>query len=176
MDALTLLREQLQSAREAFSGTVADIRDEDLHKQPGGKALPLGALWAHLVMSEDMTVQQFLQSKKTLFESSFSSKTGVSEPMPAMDENWSANHEAWANSVQIDLPVFREYEKQVYAATDQYLSALKNEDLTLEVDLGAWGKKTVAYMLYAFIIGHTFSLAGEISAIKGVHGAKGYPF
>jgi len=176
MDALTLLQEQLHNARETFESTAADIREEDLHKQPGGKALPLGALWAHLVMSEDMTVQQFLQKQKPLFESDFREKTGVSEPMPAMDENWSTNHEAWANRVKIDLPAFREYEKKVYAQTEKYMTTLTNEDLEAEVDLGAWGKKTVAYMLYAFIIGHTFSLAGEISAIKGIHGAKGYPF
>lgn len=176
VDALTLLKEELSNARETFESTVSDIVESDLYKSPGGKALPLGALWAHLVMSEDMTVHQFLQNKKPLFDSTFKNKTGASEPMPAMDEHWSTNHEAWANHIHIDFPQFREYEKQVYSQTEKYINTLKNEDLDSEVNLGAWGKKTVAYMLYAFIIGHTFSLTGEISAIKGVHGKKGYAF
>jgi hypothetical protein len=42
--------------------------------------------------------------------------------------------------------------------------------------MGSWGKQTVAYLLYAYIIAHTNNLAGELSALKGVRGAKGYPF
>ncbi len=176
MDAITLLREQLQNARESFEGTASTINTEDMHKDPGGKALPLGALWAHLVLSEDMTIQMFLQGKSPLYESDWKEKLGISEPMPAMDSNWETTHEAWAKRVQVDLPLFREYEKAVYKKTEEYLSGLQNDDLEKEVDLGAWGKKTVCYMLYAFIIAHTNMLSGEMSAVKGVHGAKGYAF
>lgn len=176
MDAITLLKEELQSAREAFEGTVSTIAEKDLHKTPGGKALPLSALWAHLVLSEDMTVCQFLEGKQALFETEWKDKTGVSEMMPAMDQNWSKNNEEWSHRVQLDLSAFREYEKAVYTQTERYLNELQPEDLEREVDMGSWGKKTVAYFLYAFIIGHIFSLTGEISAIKGVHGAKGYAF
>lgn len=176
MDAITLITEQLSSAREAFEGTVATIKSVDLNKDPGGKALPLGALYAHLVLSEDMTTQQFLQGKVPLSETDFKGKTGISEPMPPMDSNWESAHEAWAKKVQIDFDLLRTYEKAVIASTDAYIKTLTNEELDTEIDLGAWGKKTVAYLLYTFIIGHTNSLAGEISAIKGVHGAKGYAF
>jgi hypothetical protein len=176
MDALTLLKDELKNARETFEGTVSNIKTEDLPKAPGGKALPLGALWAHLVMSEDMTTQQFLKAQKPLFETEFKERTGVSELMPAMDEHWEENHAAWAQKVKLDLPLFREYEKAVYAQTEKYMEGLHEEDLEKEIDMGAWGKKTVVYFLYAFIIGHIFSLTGEISAVKGVHGAKGYAF
>jgi hypothetical protein len=176
LTALQLIKNELKDAREGFAGTVADIQEDHLHKDPGGKALPLGATYAHLVFSEDAIMQGMIQQKHTLYETTWKGKTGVSETMPAMDENWSANNEKWARSVKIDLKQLREYEKAVYAATDEYINNLKDEDLEKEVDLGAWGKKTVAELLSSFIIGHTYSLMGEISALKGIQGAKGYAF
>lgn len=174
--ALQLIKDQLQNARENFENTCADITPDQLHADPGGKALPLGSLYAHLVMSEDVIVQGMLQKKAPLFEGEWKDKTGASAPLPAMDENWSTNHEQWAKTVQIDWEKIKAYAQAVYAATDAYVASLTDEDLEKEVDLGAWGKQKVAYLLYGFIIGHTNSLTGEISAIKGVHGAKGYPF
>jgi hypothetical protein len=174
--ALQLLKDQVHNARETFEGTVSDVTDDQLHADLGGKAPPLGALYAHLIFSEDVIMQSMIQGKTPLYQSSWKDKTGASEPMPPMDDKWATAHEAWTKSVKIDLPQLREYSKAVYATTDEYLNSLKDEDLEKEVDLGPWGKKTVAYLLYAFIIGHTNNLTGEISLAKGVQGAKGYPF
>ncbi|HZE86859.1 MAG TPA: DinB family protein [Methylomirabilota bacterium] len=176
MQALQLLKDELKNARETFEGTAADITDEQLSKDPGGKALPLGASYAHLIFSEDVIIHSMLQQKTPLSAVIWKDKTGASEPMPPMDENWSAAHESWAKKVTLNLPKFREYAKAVYAATDEFINSLKDEDLDKEVDLGTWGKKTVAEMLYAFIIGHTNSLAGELSVLKGIQGFTGYPF
>ena len=176
MTALQILKEALANARETLEGTMADVTQDQLHNSPGGKAFPLGATYAHLVFSEDVIVHGMLQGKAPLSETTFKGKTGANEPMPAMDENWSSNNEKWSNSVQIDLAQLREYAKAVYAATDSYVNSLNDADLDKEVDLGSWGKKTVANLLYAFIIGHANNLAGEISVLKGIQGAKGYPF
>jgi len=173
---LQLLKAQLKEARESFEGTVADINPKDLNKDPGGKALPLGAAYAHLIFSEDVIIHGILQGKKALYEISWEGKTGVSAPMPAMDKKWSKNHALWIKTVRIDLPQLHKYAKAVYKATDTYMSKLKNKDLTTKIDLGSWGKKTVAEILSGFIIAHTNNLTGEISAIKGVHGSTGYPF
>lgn len=174
--ALQLIKDELKSARETFEGTVADIVPDQLHKDPGGKAFPLGAVYAHLLFSEDVIVQGMLQGKTPLSQAAWKDKTGASQPMPAMDENWSVAHEKWSKTVQIDLAKLREFAKSVYAATDEYVNNLKDEDLEKEIDLGSWGKKKVADLLSGFIIRHTFSLAGEISVLKGIQGFKGYPF
>lgn len=96
--------------------------------------------------------------------------------MPAMDDQWSKNHESWSKTVKIDLTKLRKYAKAVYNATDKYVNSLKDKDLEKEIDLGSWGKKTVANLLSGFIIGHTNSLAGEASVLKGIQGFKGYQF
>lgn len=176
LTALELLKDELKNARETFESTAADIKDEDLHKDPGGLALPLGATYAHLVFSEDVITHTMLQQKMPLFENTWKDKTGASSPMPPMDENYEKANREWAKSVKIDLSQMREYAQAVFAATDEFINSLKDEDLEREVDLGSWGKKTIAFMLSEYIVGHTFSLAGELSALKGVHGAKGYPF
>ena len=176
LTTIQLLKEALLNARETFEGTVADIKQEHLHKGPGGSALPLAAAYAHLILSEDMIVQNMLQGKSPLYETTWKDKTGASAVIPAMNENWETAHATWAKSLKLDIPVFKEYSQAVYSETDKYLDILKEEDLEKEIDLGPMGKKTVVYLIYAFLIGHTNNLSGEISAIKGVHGAKGYPF
>lgn len=173
---MQLLKLQIKDAHQTLESTVEDIKSEQLHQDPGGKALPLGAAYAHLVFSEDKIVNGMIQQKPSLSETTYKEKTGASAPMPAMDEKWSVNHEDWANTVQIDLPKLKEYAQAVYAQTDAYLGSLTDADLDREIDLGPWGKKTIAYLIYGLVIGHANSLAGEISAVKGVFGEKGYPF
>lgn len=176
MDTIKFLKLQIKEAHEMLENTVSDIAPEDLHKDPGGKALPLGAAYAHLLFSEDTIVNGLIQKKPALSETSFKDKTGASSPMPAMDENWSANHEKWAKTAKIDIRIIATYAKAVYAQTDAYITTLHAADLDTEIDLGSWGKKTLAYMLFTLVVGHANSLTGEISAIKGVFGKKGYPF
>jgi hypothetical protein len=174
--ALQLLKDQIKDARGLFENTSADIQNEHLHKDPGGKAFPLGATYAHLVFSEDAIVQGMMQSKPPLFETDWKGKTGASQPMPPMDEEWSQANEKWSKTVTVDFTQLQQYAKVVFAATDNYVNSLTDQDLEREIDLGSWGKHTVAQMLSGFVIGHTWSLAGEISALKGIQGAKGYPF
>ena len=176
LTALQLIKDELKNARETFESTVADVTPEQLHTLPGGKALPLGAIYAHNILSEDAIMQGMIQGKAPLAATSWKDKTGVDKPMPAMDADWSKNNEEWSKSVQIDLPKLREFSKAVYSATDEYVNNLKEEDLEKEIDLGAWGKNTVVHLLYAFIIGHINNMTGEISVLKGIQGAKGYPF
>ena len=173
---LSLLKEELANAHETFESTAADIKDEHVHKDPGGMAFPLGATYAHLVFSEDAIVAGMLQGKQPLFATDWKDKTGASAPMPAMDENWEKANSEWSKSVQVDLNQMREYAKAVYAATDVYLETLTEEDLEKELGLGPMGEQTVVHVIYSFLVGHTNSLAGELSALKGVHGVKGYPF
>jgi hypothetical protein len=174
--ALQLIKDQIKDARTTFEGTVADIKTSHLHQIPSGKALPLGSLVAHLVFSEDVIIHGMIQGKSPLYESSWKGKTGASAPMPAMDDKWSTAHFEWAQTVRIKLPELLKYAKAVFKDTENYVNTLKDKDLEKEIDLGSWGKKTLVSLFTGFIIAHTNSLTGEISALKGINGAKGYPF
>lgn len=104
------------------------------------------------------------------------SKTGLSEPMPSQAE-WD-KHDIWARSVKIDLVKLKAFAKDVYRQTDLYLATLSDEDLDKEFDMSSMGmgKQTVVFVINNFLLLHIANLTGEISAIKGVQGLKGYPF
>jgi len=174
--AAQLIKEQIKDAHKSFNDTISDIQTSHLHTNPGGKALPLGSLIAHLVFSEDVIVQGMIQGLAPLYSTSWKGKTGASEPLPAMDEKWEIAHIEWSKKVRIELPHLLKYTNAVFAQTESYVESLSEKDLEKEIDLGSWGKKTLISLLSGFIVAHTNSLIGEISAIKGVNGAKGYPF
>jgi hypothetical protein len=176
LTALNLLKDQLKKAREIFQGTTADIALDHVHIDPGGKAFPIGTTYAHVVFSEDEIVNGMIRGTTPLYKGTWKDKTGVAQPMPAMDEHWSENNALWSKTARVDLPKLQEYAAAVFAQTDEYVQWLSDAELERVVDLGAWGKQTVAEMLSSMVIGHIYSLTGEISALKGVQGAKGYPF
>lgn len=174
MNAIQLLREQFNSAHFTQDATMADVTDASAHFNDLSKALPVGAAYAHSVIGEDVVLSMMLAHKTPL--SSDTSKTGLSEPMPSQAE-WD-KHEQWAKSVKVDLVKLKAFAQDVYKATDAYLAGLKDEDLEKEFDLSSMGmgKQTVVFVINNFLLLHTANLTGEISAVKGVQGLKGYPF
>lgn len=174
--ALTLIKEEIKSAHDMLESVVADVKPEDVQKDPGGKAFPLGSMYAHLVFSEDVILRGMVQKQTPLCQGEWANKTGTNTPMPAYDEQWSANNETWSKTVTVDLTQLRAYAQAVYASTDAYVATLTDDDMDKEIDLGAWGKKKLGSLLAQMVVAHAYSLTGEISAIKGVHGSKGYPF
>jgi len=62
------------------------------------KALPVGAAYAHAVIFRRRTGQYDVLAWHSL---SGSMETGLSEPMPSMD-NWD-KHEEWTKNVKVDL-------------------------------------------------------------------------
>jgi hypothetical protein len=172
MNTIELLREQFKSAHDTQEAVMADVTADSAHFADTGKALPVGAAYAHSVLSEDMLMAMMLTHKAAL--ATTAEEVGLSELMPGMD-NW-AKHEEWSRTVKVDLVKFREFAKKVYAASDEYLATLKEEDLSNEVDTGAFGKHPLSFILTNFFLLHIANLTGEMSAAKGVQGLKGYPF
>ncbi|HKP51824.1 MAG TPA: DinB family protein [Chloroflexia bacterium] len=177
MDAVTLLREQLKTAHWVLEGTMADVTPEQMDWAPPGIANPLGASYAHTVTSEDMVINGMLREGAPLFASAWAGKTGSNEPMPRPGPDWE-KYGSWARNVQVDLPAAREYAQAVYASSDEYLAGLTPEALDTQLDLSGigMGQVSLASAISLLVIGHINNLAGEISCLKGIQGAKGYPF
>lgn len=161
-----------QNAHSWVDGTVATLTSEQAASMPPGLTLPAGAQFAHLVLSEDFLVSGAIQGGAPLAMSSWQGRTGISEPMMPFGL-W----DEWARSVQVDMPAARDYAQAVFAATDAYLATASDADLAGEVDLSAFGlgMQSVEYLLNNLVI-NAAAHCGEISALKGLHGAKGYPF
>lgn len=178
MDAITLLRQQLQSAHYSMEGTMADVTPEQAHWPPAGRANPIGASYAHVITGEDLVINGMLKQAAPLFASSWAGKTGMSEPMPGrIGPSW-AEYPAWTRRVRVDLPALRAYAQAVYANTDLYLASLKPENLDTLLDMSTIGLGMVnlAWALDNLVIGHVHDLMGEIACLKGLQGMQGYPF
>ena len=170
MHATTLLREQVQQAHAFLEATMEGVTLEQAHWTPPGVANPLAATYVHAIVSEDLAISAVLKGGTPLYASEWAGKTGISEVQPLTTAEW-------AHRVRVDLPATRNYAQAIHAATDAYLATLTDEDLTRNLDLTNFGlgQMTVAALLSRLVLGHIDNMCGEISVLKGLQGAKGYP-
>jgi len=177
MDAVTLMREQLRAAHGLLEETLGDPTPEQLHYIPQGHALPVGAAYAHVIVSEDILVNGMLRKQQPLCATP-GAVTGLSEPMPAFSAEAWPGYKDWTHRVRVEVPALRRYAEEVYAASDAYLASLSAEDLDGHVDLSSFGMGSpqLASFLSRTVVAHVDNLTGEISAAKGLQGLKGYPF
>ncbi|GAB4457838.1 MAG: hypothetical protein Fur0044_51150 [Anaerolineae bacterium] len=171
-NAVSLLRQQFQMGHQFLEGTVQGVAAEHAHWTPPGKAQPLGANYAHVVISEDGLINMLLKGTPPLMASDWEGKIGLSE-MPPQAPPWNE----WASRVRVDLDTLRGYAQAVYGATDSYLASLSDEDLNRPLDLSAvgLGQQTVGSFLSTLVFNiHTHT--GEIACLKGLQGLQGYPF
>ncbi len=168
---ISFLRGQFQGAHEMLEGTVDDVTAEQAHWAPPGKALPLAAHYAHIIIAEDATVNGMLKGGPPLAATTWAGKTGLSE-MPPQGFDWAQ----WAKGVRVNLGELREYARAVYESTDGYLASLSDDDLARLLDLSALGvgEKTFGWML-SIQLANAGWHCGEIACLKGLQGAKGYP-
>ena len=132
----------------------------------------IGSCYLHVLLSEDFIVNQLLAGGTPLSETTQAGRTGADKPQP-----WTSPEDigAWYHSVRADMNVARRYAQEVYARSAQFIDSLDEESLLKEVE--PFGMRmSQAMAIEAFVTGHASSLAGEISAIKGTFGRKGYQF
>lgn len=171
MNAVEVHRQALRWAAQILDMVTLDLTSEHAHAVPPGIANPIGSTYAHAVAGTDAAINILVAGRAPLFTTTWAGRTGISQPQ------WHQSQQ-WARSVQIDLPVLREYAAAVFAAADAFIAALDVAGLERELDLTAdgIGVQNVSWVLSALVTGHVNNMAGEISALKGTLGAKGYPF
>lgn len=174
MDVRSALREQIEGAHQVLEQTMADVTPEQAQWSPPGKANPLGATYAHAILGEDMMVNGLLKGSPPFVAMTFAGRAGLSEPPPAPGQDIGD----WARRVQVDLTAAREYAQAVYKNTSDYISSLTDDDLQRTIDLTAMGlgKQSLGWVLGNIVIWHINAHCGEVSCLKGLQGAKGYPF
>jgi hypothetical protein len=166
------IREQLNFWHGTLDGMVGDCAADVLYRAiPGSTTNTIAVTYAHAVLSEDFIVHGMLQGKPALSQAAgWEARTGV--PLPASPP---AMWTEWGPGMKLNLAAFQEYAKSVYAATDAYVAGLSEADLDKKV-MGPAGETTVGWMIAAILATHIPQHAGEVAALKGVHGAKGLPF
>jgi hypothetical protein len=173
MTAVELYRHLIRSAHEFLEGTVADVTAEQLDWDPPGRAYSIAANYAHVAASEDLGIQRLLRGGELLAATTWAGRTGMSEPPPLGP---GGDTKAWSRRATVEFPALRQYAAAVYAATDAYLASLTADDLARPLDLSAFGfgRQNALFILNA-LLSNVSLHCGEISCLKGLQGARGYP-
>lgn len=171
----SVLHSQFECAHRDLELTMATVTAEQAHWQPPGSANPIGAAYAHVVLDEDAMINGYLRRGPTLSAGEWAGRTGTSAPPPPAGADWGV----WARTVEVDLPALHAFARAVFAATEAYVLSLDDAALGRVMDVHTeWGvvNENVAWFLSALVVSHLNIHCGEVAALKGVQGAKGYPF
>ncbi len=178
------LIDQFKAVTGVLGATMTDVTAEVANWKPGGLANPVGTTYAHLLVVSDAFLNGILRGGAPLFASTFAGKTGISELPPMPDPGnprfafYADDCRAWALRATIDLDAIRPFAAAVFASVEEWLAGVTEETLAAPVDLSflGMGISTAGFVLHNAILAHIASHAGEIAAIKGLQGLKGYPF
>lgn len=173
----SVLTTAVKDAHWLINATFEDVTDELANRKPPGDANPLGTAYAHLALSEDAVVNGLLRGQPPLFAESFQGRTGVDRtmPMPGFEEGDLGD---WFRNATVEVEPARAYAAEVFSSTERFIEEVDDETLGREIDLSGLGLGTKLFsdVVTMFIVGHCQNLSGEISAVKGMFGLKGYPF
>jgi hypothetical protein len=175
MNVQQTVQSQLGFWHGITDGMMNGCSDVVLHQNPpGAKVSSIAAIYAHAVISEDIIVHAMLPSTPgtpIYLSGGWQEKTGIAFPgIPPMQTD------EWARGVRLDLAKFADYAKAVYAATDAYLASLTEANIAEKRDGGPFGEATLGLLVANLLGTHYTTHAGEIAALKGVHGLQGLPF
>lgn len=172
-----VLREQLAGAHQQLGQVIAGVTDEQARWAPPGKGHPVGALYAHILLYEDLIGRFLIRGERPLFAGEWAGRTGLSELPPLPNpQTGVADWSAWARSARFDLAQLRAYADAVFASSDATLAALGDGDLDRPVDLG-WlglGQPPLRRVVETFVIAHACAHLGEIAGVLGLQGLRGY--
>jgi len=173
--AISVFRERAEDARQNLEGTIADVTQEQASHIPSGKVMPIAAQYAHIVATQDLALHGMLLGAAPLLATTWAGRTGFDKP-PPMGPGSSLDE--WGHRIKSDIEAMREYAIAVYAACDQHFASMTDEDYNRILDLSqfGFGKQPMSFVLANGWINNPLMHAGEISCLKGLLGAKGYPF
>jgi len=170
MHAIGLLRWQTKTAWEWLETTIGDITEEQANWRPGGTANPIGANYAHLVITADAGFNTQLLGGMPIMAMKFRGQIGLSE-MPHAAGGW---HD-WSR-LSVDWARLREYGQAVRENVESHVDSLIAEDLERRVDMTAHGLGIWKGLNIVDLHGHHHARihGGEIACLKGLQGAQGY--
>ena len=171
MNTVDLLQHAFKNTLDILAGTTADLTPEQADWQPPGRAVSIGTLYWHTVTGTDHVVHGWGLGQAALVQTEGWEEKVVVWQEPAAE----GDHAATVRPVRIDLPAMHDYARAVSEAAQAWLGTLSPEDLERVVETPP-GELQLGPMLETFVVWHISAHTGEISALKGCQGARGYPF
>jgi hypothetical protein len=198
MNTVELTQYALDNAFDLLEQVVSDLTQEQADWQPPGKANPIGALYWHIVAYVDQLVHEWCMApfrhisfKDWLEAKSAKRELGMgqvplrhsagwqervviaSPPENPEDPYWEVR--TVREGLRVDLPALHEYARATSKVLKDWVASLTPEDLERVIDTPL-GEFNLGQWLVLFIIWHINTHCGEIAALKGCQGLKGYPW
>jgi len=171
MNTVELTQYSLGNAFGILEQVASDLTQEQADWMPPGIANPIGALYWHTISYADEAVHGWGMGQAPLSQSAGWQEKVVIASAPEEEKDPLAQMRA----IRVDLPALHDYARAVAQAAQGWLASLTPEDLERMIDTPI-GQLNLSQMLETFVIWHINAHCGEISALKGCQGAKGYPF
>ncbi len=157
MNTVDLLQYSLGFAFEILGEVTADLTQEQADWAPPGTTSSISANYSHILTHVDFFVQKFcIEQDHAEFQ----------KPPPA---------EIMMRDVQVELSELHEQARKVRTAAQDWLSTVTPADMERKIETSI-GELCFGEMLEAYVIWHINAHCGEIAALKGCQGLKGYPW
>ena len=163
MNAREAIRLSLDTGHMVFSAYLEGLSDADLMRRASPGINHINWQVGHLILAEHQMVGRACPGSMPALPAGFAEKY-------SKETAGSDNASQFCSKAEL-LKAAAEQR----AATLGVLANLSDADLDREIEV--FGRKmSVGGALTGLLLGNTFAHTGEISALKGLHGAKGYPF
>jgi hypothetical protein len=198
MNAVELIHFSLGLAFEHLEHLVKDLTQEQADWLPPGNANPIGSLYWHTVGYSDqlvhewcmepfvdLTIEEWFEAKRAKRElgmgqaplrhsAGWQEKVVIaSSPENPEDPYWDLRNAR--EDLRVDLPALHDYARATAQTLESWVASLAPEDLERSIPTPI-GDYNLGPFLEFFIIWHINVHCGEISALKGCQGLKGYPW
>jgi hypothetical protein len=173
MNSVELLQYSLGNALGILGQVTADLTQAQADWTAPGLANPIGATYWHVLSGMDATIQKWCRGEEPLSETAGWRERilTVSVPEPDHGGDWLG----YMRAIRVDLTALHEYSQAVSEAAQGWLASLVPENLERKINTPL-GELNLGQLLEAFVIWHINSHCGEIAALKGCLGVKGYSF
>ena len=128
MEIGEILKGQYEQGHAILQGVMADV-DEGLVNQTAdlGTLGSVGSIFAHMVFTEDAIISG-ARGAKSIFEAGgWDKRIGIESPGLRQSAEWAA-------TAKLELPVFQEFAKEVFEATEQFVATLTASDMDREME------------------------------------------
>jgi hypothetical protein len=195
MNTVELIHFSLERAFDHLDQLVSDLTQEQADWLPPGNANPIGALYWHTIAYvdqlvhewcmapfRDIAIEQWFEARhdlamgQTPLRHSAGWKDKVVSAFPPEnpeDPYWEIR--VAREGLQLNLLALHDYAHATTQALLDWVASLTPADLEREIPT-PFGDFNQGQFLEYFIVWHINVHCGEISAIKGCQGLKGYPW
>jgi hypothetical protein len=175
MNTVELIHYSLGFAFETLDELVSDLTQEQADWMPPGNAIPIGSLYWHTIKYVDQIVHDWGMGQPSLRQrAGWQEKVVIASPPPDPEDPM-GDLRAIRVGVSVDLPALHDYARATAQALLDWLASLTPEDLERTIET-RYGEFNLGQVLESFIIWHINAHCGEISALRGCQGLKGYPW